>query len=74
MKSIILASVAIVIGLAAFTASAVATHGHHHERGSVGNTVCIHCGGTGRSYGPNGKGTGNFKCNICKGTGWNGSY
>lgn len=74
MKSVVLASVAIAIGMATLTASALAVHSHRHEQGSVDNHVCIACNGTGRSYGPNGKGTGNFKCTSCKGTGFYGSY
>lgn len=74
MKSIVLASVAIAIGMATLTASALAAHSHRHEQGSVDNFVCNFCNGTGRSNGPNGKGTGPFKCFACKGTGWNGSY
>ncbi len=70
MKSIVLVSIAIAIGLVALTGSAVATHGHKHEQGSVGNLVCNLCKGTGRSN----NGTGPFKCPWCKGSGFNGSY
>ena len=61
MKSIVLASIAIAIGMVAFTASAVATHGHQHGQDKVK--------GTGRAGG-----SGNWKCQFCNGTGWNGSY
>ena len=74
MKSIVLVSIAIAIGMATLATSALAAHSHQHEQGSVDNVVCAACDGTGRSWGPNGKGTGNFKCNQCKGTGWFGSY
>lgn len=69
MKSIVLASIAIVIGMAAFTASAIAASGHHHEQGEVSNFTCTMCKGTGRAGG-----TGNTRCIFCKGSGWNGSY
>lgn len=69
MKSIVLASIAIAIGMVAFTASAVATHGHQHGQDKVNNFSCSWCKGTGRAGG-----SGNWKCQFCNGTGWNGSY
>lgn len=38
------------------------------------NIVCPQCDGTGRSWGPGGKGTGSSKCWNCKGSGWWGGY
>ena len=70
-KGVILAIVA--VAAAAAPALAGAFHNHRHEQG-VNNTVCIQCGGTGRSWGPGGKGTGMFRCNACKGSGFYGSY
>ena len=62
---------------AAVAAVAVPSFASFHSHGmdtKEGNFVCNNCDGTGRSYGPQGKGTGNSKCIFCNGTGFKGSY
>lgn len=72
-KKLILA-LALAAAVAAVAVPAFASFFHSHEPGTQGNFVCSFCNGTGRSSGPNGKGTGPFKCTFCNGTGWKGSY
>lgn len=71
-KKIILA-LALAAAVAAVAVPSFASLFTHEETQGNGR-VCIHCDGTGRSYGPQGKGTGPFRCQMCNGTGFNGGY
>lgn len=72
IKKIIIALV-LVASVAAIAAPTFAAL-HSHKEDTQGNSVCIFCAGTGRSFGSGGKGTGNYKCTQCNGTGFLGSY
>lgn len=66
---IALALAASVVAIAAPTFAS-----HSHGPTIQGDRVCSACDGTGRSWGSGGKGTGNYKCWQCKGTGFIGGY
>lgn len=72
-KKIIIA-LALIASVAAVAVPSFAALFHSHDPNAQGNSVCVFCNGTGRSFGPQGKGTGPFKCGVCNGTGFRGSY
>ena len=72
MKKKIILALALAAAIAAVAVPSLA--GFHSHEPQEGNFVCNYCNGTGRSYGPQGKGTGAFKCTFCNGTGFKGGY
>lgn len=68
-----IAVMAIALGALAVALPTLASlHSDHAQK--EGNQVCTFCDGSGRNWGPQGKGTGQFRCSYCNGTGFKGSY